>query len=68
MKYIRENQIIISKDGKPCRIFIEEYATIYRVSAKFVGWALCFVEGLSFPKRSTSEQEIVNYVKNLNLY
>jgi hypothetical protein len=68
MKYIREKIIIIGKDGKPCRIFIEEYATIYRVSAKFVGWALCFVEGLSFPKRSTSEQEIVNYVKNLNLY
>lgn len=68
MKYIREKSVEIIKDGKPCRIYIEEYATIYRVSAKFVGWALCFVEGLSFPKRSTSEQEIVNYVKNLNLY
>lgn len=68
MKYIRERTILVLKDGKSCRIYIEEYATTYRVSAKFVGWALCFVEGLSFPKRSTSEQEIVNYIKNLNLY
>ena len=67
MKYIREKSIIISKDGKPCRIYIEEYATIYRVSAKFVGWALCFVEGVRFPKRSTTIGAIIDYILNLNL-
>lgn len=68
MKYIKEKSLKIIKDGKPCRIYIEEYSTIYKVSAKFVGWALPSIVGLSFKKRSTSEQEIVNYVKNLNLY
>jgi hypothetical protein len=65
MKYIREKSVEIIKDGKYCKIYIEEYATIYRVSAKFVGWALCFVEGLSFPKRSTTEQTIIDYILNL---
>lgn len=68
MKYIGERTIPVLKDGKHCRIYIEEYATIYKVSAKFVGWDLCFVEGLSFPKRSTSEQSIIDYVTKLNLY
>lgn len=65
MKYIKEKTIEIIKDNKPCRLYIEEYATIYRVSAKFVGWALCFVEGVSFPKRNTSEQMIIDYILNL---
>lgn len=65
MKYIGERTILVLKDGKHCRIYIEEYATIYRVSAKFVGWALCFVEGVSFPKRNTSEQMIIDYILNL---
>lgn len=65
MKYIGERTIPVLKDGKHCKIYIEEYATIYRVSAKFVGWALCFVEGVSFPKRNTTIGTIIDYILNL---
>lgn len=64
MKYIREKTIKIIKAGKPCRLYIEEYATIYVVSAKFDGWAFCFVEGVRFPKRKTTEQNIIDYIQN----
>lgn len=65
MKYIREKSIKITKDGKPCRIYIEEYATIYIVSAKFDGWAFCFIEGVRFPKRNTTIDTIIDYILNL---
>lgn len=65
MKYIREKSIKITKDGKPCRIYIEEYATIYVVSAKFDGWAFCFIEGVRFSKRNTTEQNIIDYIKQV---
>ena len=51
MRYIGESRFYDDVDGKRSEIFVEEYATIWSISVKHFGWALCSIQDWRYSKK-----------------
>lgn len=51
MRYIREIDFYDDINGKLYVIYVEEYATIWSISARHFGWALCSLQDWRYPKK-----------------
>lgn len=51
MRYIGESRFYDDIDGKRSEIFVEEYATIWSISVKHFGWALCGIQDWRYSKK-----------------
>jgi len=68
MRYIGEHRFYDYIDGKRSKIFVEEYATIWSISAKHLGWALCSIQDWRYSKKEfkTVYQALNQFILDAN--
>ena len=68
MRYIGESRFYDDIDGKWSEIFVEEYATIWSISVKHFGWALCSIQDWRYSKKEfkTVFQALNQFKKETN--
>lgn len=68
MRYIGESRFYDDIDGKRSEIYVEEYATIWSISARHLGWALCGIQDWIYSKKEfkTVYQALNQFILDAN--
>ena len=68
MRFISEHIFYDDIDGKWSEIFVEEYATIWSISVKHFGWALCSIQDWRYSKKEfkTVFQALNQFIQDAN--
>ena len=66
MKYIGEDKYIATLAKSALEIYVEEYATQFKLTVRRVGWAYPSFSGVVVKKSKSikTSQDVVNYFKN----